>query len=383
MTLHHGLGTYGNAVGTVTPTDHKNDQAGLISKLRLGTNAVHAGLFWDGTTNILTGAANMSYNIAPFSAVLSRGATSGAILINNDATFNIATTAAPGSNSRYDIVYVWQREFSIDGTDSEPVFGIIQGTASATPTVPSLAAFPGAIPLAQILVPSGVTATNTGTTIAQLYTLTTVDGAVIVGPDSATRDRTFPSPRQGDYYHNLGLGWEERYSAVYNASTNPGGAKTAGWYPSGRGVVPRISAIGGITAYGAGSTAIIGQVNYMSFDQPILGFATPITNGTGVGFRIVVPTGMEGIYELEASGVFDSGPVNLFVKRNDPDSSITNVLAMDSGTGQGSFNARIIHQNVTLAAADYLLLAFSAQTSGSIALTGLRISLTWKRTRQV
>ncbi len=178
MTATKPLGTYGNAAGTVTPLDHKMAQSGLVAKTTTA-NVVRAGLFYNGTSTIVSGTANMSYNVAAFSAAHSRGATAGTTLLTNDATYNVATTAAPGSNSRYDVVYVWAREYSIDGTDSNPVIGVVQGTAAASPTVPSLSAYPGAIELARILVPAGVTATNSGTTFTQTAPFTSVDGGSV------------------------------------------------------------------------------------------------------------------------------------------------------------------------------------------------------------
>jgi len=172
------LGTYGNGVGTVTPLAMKMAQLGPIVKTTT-VNVIRAGLFYNGSSTIVTGKANMSYDVAAFTAVCSRGASAGATYMANDGTYNVATTAAPGSNSRYDVVYVWPREYSLDGTDSNPVIGVVQGTAAASPTVPSLAAYPGAIELARILVPAGVTATNSGTTITQTAPFTSVDGGKV------------------------------------------------------------------------------------------------------------------------------------------------------------------------------------------------------------
>lgn len=188
MAIKHGLGTYGNAVGTVTPEDHKLAQAGLVVKDTAGK--IRPGLFWEGNETIVTGKSGMSYDVARFNAALSRGATSGAVLLANDGVVNVSTTAAPGSNSRYDVVYVWQREFSLDGTDSNPVIGVVQGTAAASPTVPSLAAFPGAVELARILVPAGVTATNSGTTITQTAPFTAAAGGAVHFRSTTERDAT-------------------------------------------------------------------------------------------------------------------------------------------------------------------------------------------------
>lgn len=191
MTATHGVGTYGNAAGTVTPLDHKMAQLGLIVKT--AANTIRAGLFWDGNSTVVSGKSNMSYDVRALTAVTSRGATSGAVLLTNDAVYNVATTAAPGSNSRYDVVYLWQREYSIDGTDSDPVIGVVQGTAAASPSVPSLSAYPGAIQLATILVPAGVTATNSGTTITQTAPFTALDGGTVVARTTTERDAYVPA----------------------------------------------------------------------------------------------------------------------------------------------------------------------------------------------
>lgn len=177
MTAYKGLGTYGNAVGVVTPLDHKLSNAAMVVKQ--SGNLIRPGLFWGGNATIVSGKANMSYDVAAYSCATTRGATSGAVFGGNDGVLNVATTAAPGSNSRYDVIYHWHREYSLDGVDSNPVIGVIQGTAAASPTVPSLAAFPGAIEIGRVLVPAGVTATNTGTTITQTASFTAMAGGIV------------------------------------------------------------------------------------------------------------------------------------------------------------------------------------------------------------
>lgn len=179
MTASNGLGTYGNGAGVVTPTAHKLAHLGLVSKTGAGTNTVRPGLFFDGVTTIVAGTANMSYDVAAFTAVSSRGGTAGAVFFANDGTVNVVTTAAPGTDSRIDVVYVWQREFSLDGGTTAPVIGVVQGAVAASPVAPSLSAFPGAIELARITVPAGVTATNSGTTITQTAPFTALDGGPI------------------------------------------------------------------------------------------------------------------------------------------------------------------------------------------------------------
>jgi hypothetical protein len=186
MTATHGEGAYGNAVGVTTPTDHKMAQ--VAEFVKTAANTIRPGLLWDGNATVVSGKANMSYDVRAFSIVTTRGATSGAMKWANDATVNVVTTAAPGSNSRYDVVYAWHREYAIDGTNSDPVIGVIQGTAAASPTVPALTSFPGAVQLATILVPAGVTATNSGTTITQTAPFTAAAGGVVAVRSTTERD---------------------------------------------------------------------------------------------------------------------------------------------------------------------------------------------------
>jgi hypothetical protein len=52
--------------------------------------------------------------------------------------------------------------------------------------------------------------------------------------NQAARDARFPTPKQGDAVYRLDRGWVERYYTAYNATSNPGGRVSAGWYaPSG------------------------------------------------------------------------------------------------------------------------------------------------------
>lgn len=233
MPITRGLGTTGDAAGTVTPLDHKLAQSGLLMKRGAGSNLIRSGLFFDTTVNIVTGTSGMSYNVAAFTAALSRGAAAGTVLLCNDGTVNVPTTAAPGSNSRIDVVYAWQREFSLDGVDSNPVIGVVQGTPAAVPVAPSLSAFPGAIELARITVPAGVTATNSGTTIVQSTRFTAAAGGVLFFRNPAERDEALNLVPDGTigfvetdntlWYHADGV-WravqEDRRTVYSQGSTN-------------------------------------------------------------------------------------------------------------------------------------------------------------------
>ncbi len=68
--------------------------------------------------------------------------------------------------------------------------------------------------------------------IAQVTALNTwIKSGSRTANSDAARAAIFPAPAQGDTVFRTDKGWEERYYAAYNASTNPGGANPAGWYP--------------------------------------------------------------------------------------------------------------------------------------------------------
>jgi hypothetical protein len=212
MAATKGLGTTGDGAGTVTPLDHKLAQAGLISKGGGGSNLIRPGLFYDGVSNIVVGRANMAYDVLPFTAVLTRGAAAGAVLLANDGVVTVATTAAPGSNSRIDVIYVWQREFSLDGVDSNPVIGVLQGTPAAVPVAPSLSSLPGAVELARATVSAGATATNGGgVVITQTAPFTSVHGGHLVRRTTAEMN-AISTPYLGLLCEVLSNGITYRYS---------------------------------------------------------------------------------------------------------------------------------------------------------------------------
>ena len=229
MTAFKGTGTTGNGVGAVTPLDFKLALASLAAKTTTPLLS-RPGVIYSGNQTLVTGTAGMAYSVAPYQIVTQRSAGAGAVFGGNDGTLSVSTTAAPGSNSRIDIVYHWQREYSLDGVDSNPVIGVIQGTAAASPTAPSLAAFPGAIELARITVPAGVTATNSGTTITQTAPFTALDGNVVQFRNKTAID-LWTNPLQGQMAEDLSTGAVWRWYDLYNVSTNPAGRATAGWKP--------------------------------------------------------------------------------------------------------------------------------------------------------
>lgn len=150
--------------------------AGLLAKNSDGT--VRTGVLADGAGAVVTGAAGMSYSIRKHVAVTKATEANGPVLVPNDGTVSVTTDPAPGSNSRIDVIYVWQRLVSGDGgseTTVAPVIDVAKGAASAVPSAPSIPG--GALELARVTVPAGTTATS-GLTFTQGQWTTTTGGTL-------------------------------------------------------------------------------------------------------------------------------------------------------------------------------------------------------------
>src|SRR3546814_20793599 len=114
--------------------------------------------------------------------------------MQNDGTVAATITTAPVSNSRIDVVYVKQNESAApmsDGADTA-VIAVVAGTAAASPVKPAIPT--GALELATVLVPSGVTATNAGgVVITQTAPFTATAGGVVYVRNATERDAWTPA----------------------------------------------------------------------------------------------------------------------------------------------------------------------------------------------
>ncbi len=161
-----------------TFADLRRDLEGLVARTAAGV--MRAGVFPDHLNQLVTGRSDMKVNIGDFRAVQNRG---GAVLVANVGNdTSVTLPAAPGANKRIDLIYVTMRSTALGDAASTPLFGFVQGTASATPVAPSL---PGnlsiAIPLATVEIPAGATTTlSPGVVITQVYPYTALAGGTVV-----------------------------------------------------------------------------------------------------------------------------------------------------------------------------------------------------------
>lgn len=160
-----------------------------------------AGILDRSQGNIVTGRSDsMSVTVHPFNAVLNRY---GALLIQNDGDVKVPLSAAPSANSRIDVVYVKQNEKRPPMSDQsdDPLFGVAKGTAAATPVAPGIP--DGALALAQVLLPAGVSNTAaSGVVITQTYIGAALKGDMLQVQTSAQRD-ALPKVPDGTLLHNV------------------------------------------------------------------------------------------------------------------------------------------------------------------------------------
>lgn len=159
----------------------------------------------DPSTPIVTGTTSMAYLIkGGVTFVTQRDSSTGGVELSaNDAVDSIATTTAPVANSRIDVIWI-KCEFDAYGDSSlyAPTFGVTQGTADASPSVPSIPT--GATALAHAEVTSTDTTTET-VVITQVAPFTAMAGGVVPVRDAT--ELAAWEPALGSLAHNLDDGF--------------------------------------------------------------------------------------------------------------------------------------------------------------------------------
>jgi hypothetical protein len=175
------LGTPG---GVVSDEDHRLAIAGMIAA-QSSTLAVRTGvMFGPGATSIVTGTSatgTMTVNFGACHWVTTRATGDGIYIGTKETSTTVNIAAAPGANSRIDVVYAKQNDagstISPDGSTGE-LYGVVTGTAAAVPTKPALPV--GAVEIATVTVAVGATNTlGAGVTIANTAGLVVARGAPI------------------------------------------------------------------------------------------------------------------------------------------------------------------------------------------------------------
>lgn len=220
MALHIGFGIKG---ATQDAVDYRLGQAGLVARSTAGV--ARAGVFPAGSGALVSARADLTVDIAAFVAVLTRGSSYGTVVVSNDGAMQSPTFGvAPGSNSRIDVLWLRQND-SVDAADANdlPTWGITAGTAAPSPVAPSVPS--GALAFAQVLIPAGATATNSGgVVITDVFPYTAAAGGVVHLRSQAEQDAWSPIDGSRAYRLDTSMGLERVGGAWISAT-----ASDTGW----------------------------------------------------------------------------------------------------------------------------------------------------------
>ncbi|TFD51952.1 hypothetical protein E3T46_07640 [Cryobacterium sp. Hh11] len=180
--------SFPGASGAVDSTELRKNLAGLI--IRDTSGIPRAGIFPRHANALVFSRVDMYLDIAAFEGVSVRGG--GPLFMANDGLAQVQLAAAPASNSRIDVLYFKQNENGYGGFAdgvTTAIFGVVTGTAAASPTKPSITGIAGATELATITIPSTATATNSsGVVITNTFQYTAAAGGLLLFRTTAERD---------------------------------------------------------------------------------------------------------------------------------------------------------------------------------------------------
>lgn len=176
--------------GQTSPTEARLALSGLIAAGDTAAGFRDGAMYGPAifTVSGTSATSPMTYQVGAGHAVVSRGSALGAYLGANDGAATVQTTAAPGTGSRYDLIYIQFPDVEQGDSDSVAVLRVVQGTSSGSPTVPYGDLPDGALAIATALVPAGTTRTDTGTTITKVVQYTVARGAPIPVRNQTERD---------------------------------------------------------------------------------------------------------------------------------------------------------------------------------------------------
>lgn len=189
-----------------TPVDVRLATAAQLTRDTSGN--VRTGILGELPT-LVTARGDMAVTVGEANFVSSKSLADGAVIFGNRGFVAVPLEGASTANSRIDVVYVKHNDDTTGDADPFPIFGVVKGDAAASPIKKAIPT--GAIELATILLPAGVTATNSaGVVITQTAQATSLLGSPVpVGtggqfpsnlPDGSLAWSLTPSIAQANLY---------------------------------------------------------------------------------------------------------------------------------------------------------------------------------------
>lgn len=179
----------------------------------------------------------------------------------------------------------------------------------------------------------------------------------------AARDALFPSPVHGNRVFRNDLAAEEVYLGVYNATTNPSGASSPGWYPTKR------------VFFANRTTAQTLAGNTWSHINTAYSQVRNDGIGTFSGGALTVTAG--GTYRLSASAYFTNAanPNSIQITRNSTTADTSATLAAGIIEGAASRGGFVVSNITQLSAGDIIrVLAFSGGFGANTITTALGVA---------
>lgn len=241
-----------HVAGSVTQAvDARRAEAGMWAR-NAATTVPRQGVVWAGQSVLVAGTSTtgppMTVTVAPLHFVASKASGEGIYRAVVQSATLVDIDAAPGSNSRIDVVWVAQQDAASpsnpDGT-TQGVVGVTTGTPAASPTKPTVLTV-GAIELATVTVSAGNTNTNSAV-ITQTAKWTALRGTPI--PVANQSDRDALAAYDGLQVWRLDGHRLERY-------TSDSGSWGAGWDDSENTYLPTWAAASGGTVIGTSGSVL-------------------------------------------------------------------------------------------------------------------------------
>lgn len=341
------LHTDGAVVGA---KEARIDDAGLIACQASSIDVRTGVLVAPGSTDLVTGTAatgTMTYAVAAHHWIGTRGAANGPYRGALEAATEVPTAAAPGSNSRIDVIWSRMQDSTAgvptpDATSGEE-YGVTSGEAAVSPVKPAIPV--GAIELATATVAAGATATNgAGVTITNTARQTVARGARVPVRDQAERDGL--TVFKGLEVYRLDTGAVE-----LNTTGAAGGWATT--YDPARPV--------GALLHGAGTQAVgTGAMSVVTLEVSVR--AKGMTTDTASG-RITATKA--GIYLVSGMVSFTGNATGRRLAQVFKNGASVAQTTAASTPGAGTWRVPTCTYQIEMAAGDYLQLA-GLQDSGGV-----------------
>jgi hypothetical protein len=232
---------------------------------------------------VVTGTSGWTYTVSGGHLATSKGATDGVAVWANDADTTVATSVAPGTGSRVDIVYALHRDVDAGDANSAPTFGVAQGVAAPA----------GAVELARFTIPAGATGTAGGTADVSQRQWSALRGVPIPVTGTAQRDAiTWGSMSNPARVWRIDKGFVE-------VNTGGGWFRADGAGPSRKSTrAPASAAISVANASGApGQTIVFDTVIWddgITYSTSANSFTFPLSGRYAVSARVVFAANAAG-----------------------------------------------------------------------------------------